>query len=75
MNSRFSKKRVLLYSGLLAFAMSSAYAASPDITPLVFANDYVSTGAGAEVIGDIKANNYVTTGANSSVTGLIQTGA
>jgi hypothetical protein len=75
MNSRISKKRALLYSGLLAFSMSSAYAASPDVTPLVFANDYVSTGAGAEVIGDIKANNYVTTGAKSSVTGLIETGA
>jgi hypothetical protein len=75
MNSRFSRKRVLLYSGLLAFAMSSAYAASPDVTPLVFANDYVSAGAGAKVIGDIKANNYVTTGANSSVIGLIETGA
>jgi hypothetical protein len=75
MNSRFSKKRVLLCSGFLAFSMSSAYAESSDVTPLVFANDYVSTGAGAEVIGDIKANNYVTTGAYSSVIGFIETGA
>jgi cytoskeletal protein CcmA (bactofilin family) len=72
MNSRFSKKKVLLYSGLLAFAMSSAYAGDP---PLTFANNYVSIGAGAYVNGDIQANNYVTTGANAIVTGHIQTGA
>jgi hypothetical protein len=75
MNSRFSKKRVLLYSGVLAFAMSSAYADEADVTPLVFANNYVSTGAGAQANGDIQANNYVTTGANSSVIGNIRTGA
>jgi hypothetical protein len=75
MNSRFSKKRILLCSGLLTFAMSSAYAQSSDVTPLVFANDYVSTGAGAQANGDIQANDYVTTGANSSVIGNIRTGA
>jgi hypothetical protein len=75
MNSRFSEKRALLCSGLLAFAMSSAYAESSDVTPLVFANNYVSTGAGAKVNGNIQANNHVTTGAYSSVTGLIETGA
>ncbi len=72
MNSCFSKKRVLLYSGLLAFAMSSAFAGD---TPLIFANNYVSTGAGAWVKGNIQANNYVTTGANSNVSGDILTGA
>jgi hypothetical protein len=75
MNRRFSKKRVLLYSGVLAFAMSSAYADEADVTPLVFANNYVSTGAGAQAYGDIQSNNYVTTGADSSVTGNIQTAA
>jgi hypothetical protein len=75
MNSRFSKKRALLCSGLLAFSISSVYAESSDVTPLVFANNYVSTGAGAKVNGDVQANNYVTTGAYSSVTGFIETGA
>ena len=75
MNSCFSKKRALLFTGLLAFSMSSAYAESSNVTPLVFANNYVSTGAGAKVHGDIQADNYVTTGANSTVTGFIETGA
>jgi hypothetical protein len=75
MNSCFSKKRALLCTGLLAVTMSSAYAESSNVTPLVFANNYVSTGAGAQVNGDIQANNYVTTGANSTVTGFIETEA
>jgi serine acetyltransferase len=44
-------------------------------TPLVFGNTYVSTGASAELNGDIVANTYLVAGASTVVKGTIQTGA
>jgi cytoskeletal protein CcmA (bactofilin family) len=44
-------------------------------TPLIFSNTYISTGASAEVYGDILANTYLVAGASTVVEGEIQTGA
>jgi hypothetical protein len=69
MNSRFSEKTVLLCSGLLTFAMSSAYAESSDVTPLVFADNYVTTGAYSSVTGLIETCAAVTLSANAFLSG------
>jgi len=47
---------------------------SDPVLPLVFGNTYVSSGANAEVGGDIVANTYLVVGAGSAVNGNIQTG-
>jgi cytoskeletal protein CcmA (bactofilin family) len=44
-------------------------------TPLIFSNTYISTGANAEVYGDILANTYLVAGASTVVEGEIQSGA
>jgi cytoskeletal protein CcmA (bactofilin family) len=43
-------------------------------TPVIFGNTYISTGASAEVYGDIVANTYLVIGAGAIVEGNIQTG-
>jgi cytoskeletal protein CcmA (bactofilin family) len=47
---------------------------SDDVTPIIFGNTYVSTGAGAEIYGGILANTYITAGASTVIEGEIQTG-
>jgi len=58
---------------LLGIIMSLSSHAATD-TPLIFGHTYISTGASAEVYGDIVANTYLVTGADAMVEGNIQTG-
>jgi hypothetical protein len=46
----------------------------PEQNPILFGNTYISTGAGAEVYGDILANTYLVAGAGTVIEGEIQTG-
>jgi hypothetical protein len=70
------KKTIPLLTGLFIMAGTTFTQAdwSDPVLPLVFGNTYVSSGANAEVGGDIVANTYLVVGAGSAVNGNIQTG-
>jgi len=58
-----------------AYGIDDLYVEVGDIKPIIFGNTYISTGASAEVYGDILANTYLVAGASTVVEGEIQTGA
>lgn len=56
------------------YGIDDLYVEVADPNPVIFGNTYISTGAGAEVYGDILANTYLVAGASTVIEGDIQIG-